>query len=52
MESEEEPDKRHWLQKLMDNPWVLLALAVVIPTLSYTIWGWIELMSVLEAKLP
>jgi hypothetical protein len=27
----------------MDNPWLLLALGVVIPTLSYTVWGWIEL---------
>lgn len=45
-------DDRHWLQRLMDNPWLLLALGVVLPTLSYTVWGWIELMTVSAAKLP
>ena len=35
--------KKHPLQKLMDNPWLLLVLGILIPTLSYTVWGWIEL---------
>jgi hypothetical protein len=48
----EKPKKIHWLQRLLDNPWVLLALGVIIPTLSYTVWGWIELVNLLEAKLP
>ena len=30
----------------------LLALGVAIPTLSYTIWGWIELLMLPAAKLP
>ena len=37
-------DKKHPLQKLMDNPWLLLTLGVLIPFVSYTIWGWIELL--------
>ena len=47
-----DPDKKHALQRLMDNPWILLALGVAIPTLSYTIWGWIELLMLPAAKLP
>ena len=37
-------EKKHPLQKLMDNPWLLLTLGVLIPFVSYTIWGWIELL--------
>lgn len=37
-------EKKHPLQKLMDNTWLLLALGVLIPFVSYTIWGWIELL--------
>ena len=47
-----EPNKKHPLQKLMDNPWLLLALGVLIPTLSYTVWGWIEILLVKPATLP
>lgn len=28
------------IQKILDNPWLLLVLGIVIPTLSYTVWGW------------
>ena len=42
----------HWLQRLMDNPWLLLVLGVVIPTLSYTIWGIIDLMLIPRAIIP
>lgn len=44
--------QKHALQRLMDNPWLLLALGIVIPFLSYTIWGWIEIASMPAAKLP
>jgi len=40
------------LQKLMDNPWLLLILGILIPTLSYTVWGWIELWLLPAATLP
>jgi hypothetical protein len=36
----------------MDNPWLLLALGVLIPLLSYTLWGWIELGNMPAGKLP
>ena len=47
-----EPDPKHPLQKLMDNPWLLLALGVAIPFLSYTLWGWLELIFLKPAALP
>ncbi len=50
--SERDPDNKHPLEKLMDNPWLLLVLGVVVPTLSYTVWGWIELWLLPAATLP
>jgi hypothetical protein len=47
-----EPNQKHPIQKLMDNTWLLLALGILIPTLSYTVWGWIELLLVKPAALP
>lgn len=47
-----EPNKKHPIQKLMDNTWLLLALGILIPFLSYTVWGWIELLFVKPATLP
>ena len=45
-------DRPHWLQRLLDNPWLLLVLGVLIPFLSYTLWGIVELRSVAPATLP
>ncbi|MBK7581442.1 MAG: hypothetical protein IPI67_14680 [Myxococcales bacterium] len=47
-----EPAQIHPIQKLLDNPWVLLALGVLLPTISYTIWGLIELQNLKPALLP
>ena len=47
-----EPNKKHPIQQLMDNTWLLLALGILIPFLSYTVWGWIELLNVKAATLP
>lgn len=47
-----EPDRKHPIQKLMDNPWLLLALGVIIPSVSYTLWGWLELLFLKPAQLP
>jgi hypothetical protein len=47
-----DPDSKHPLQRLLDNPWLLLVLGVVVPFASYTIWGWIELLLLPQATLP
>lgn len=36
----------------MDNPWLLLALGVIVPFISYTLWGMLEIASMPAAKLP
>jgi hypothetical protein len=46
-----EPNKHPW-QKVLDNPWLLLVLGVLIPILSYTAWGWAELLLTKPALLP
>lgn len=52
-DAEPTPEERpHWLQRLMDNPWLLLVLGLAVPLLSYTLWGWIELASLPDAPLP
>lgn len=47
-----ESTKTHPLQRLMDNPWILLALGVAIPVISYTAWGLIEYFTMPVARLP
>ncbi len=29
----------HFMQKLLDNQWILLAIGVLVPTVIYTLWG-------------
>ena len=41
-----EENKKPVIQRLMDNPWVLLVLGVLIPLVSYTLWGWIEILRI------
>lgn len=35
-----------FMQKLLDSPFVLLLIGVVVPTVSYTIWGIMEVVSI------
>jgi len=35
-----------FMQKLLDSPFVLLLLGVVFPTVSYTIWGIMEVITI------
>ena len=44
--------KEPLFKRLMDNPWLLLVLGVLIPFASYTLWGWVELGLVKTATLP
>ena len=38
------------MQKLLDNPFLLLFLGVVVPTVLYVIWGVMEIISIPIAK--
>jgi flagellar biogenesis protein FliO len=38
------------MQKLLDNPFLLLFLGVVIPTVLYLIWGVMEIITIPIAK--
>lgn len=51
-EGAEEPVNKSALHKLFDNPWLLLVLGFVVPFLSYTVWGWLELLLTTKAELP
>ena len=42
----------HWLERLLDNTWLLLAIGILLPAISYTLWGIVELSSVKPALLP
>lgn len=38
------------MQKLLDNPFILLFLGVMIPMIVYTLWGVIDILTVPLAK--
>lgn len=35
-----------WMQQLLDNPFILLFLGVMIPALLYTVWGVVEVAQI------
>ena len=39
-----------WMQKLLDNPFLLLFLVVLIPMVVYTLWGVIDILTIPVAK--
>ncbi len=39
-----------FMQRLLDNPFLLLFLGVVSPTVLYVIWGVMEIVSIPVAK--
>ena len=39
-----------FMQKLLDNPFILLFLGVVMPTVFYLIWGILEVAQIPLAK--
>ncbi len=49
---DEENKPQPLFRRLMDNPWLLLFLGVVIPFVSYTIWGWFEITQAKPDALP
>ena len=39
-----------FMQKLLDNPFLLLFLGVLIPMLVYNVWGVVEILTLPLAK--
>ncbi len=39
-----------FMQKMLDNPFILLFLGVMIPMVVYTLWGVIDILTVPLAK--
>ena len=39
----EEAQNRPLLQKLLDNMWLLLLLDMLVYSISYIAWGWMEI---------
>lgn len=45
-----EGERIPFMQQLLDNPFLLLFLGVVVPTVLYLIWGIMEIISIPIAK--
>lgn len=48
----EEQDKIPYIQKLFDNPFLLLVAGLVVMFGFYTLWGLYEIASLPKALLP
>jgi hypothetical protein len=46
----ERPERIPFMQRLLDDPFLLLFLGVTIPTVLYLVWGVMEVASVPVAK--
>ncbi len=45
-DKESKPERIPFMQRLLDNHFLLLFLGVVVPTVLYIIWGIIELTQI------
>jgi len=50
MNSQSHSEDVPFMQKLLDNPFLLLFLGVMVPMLVYTLWGVLEILTVPLAK--
>lgn len=48
--NDEDDDALPVMQQLLDNPFILLFLGVVVPTVLYLIWGVMEIVGIPIAK--
>jgi hypothetical protein len=49
-DADELEDGVPFMQQLLDNPFILLFLGVVVPTVLYVIWGVMEIVGIPLAK--
>ena len=50
MSHDDENDPVPLIQQLLDNPFLLLFLGVLIPMVVYTLWGVIDILTIPLAK--
>ena len=50
LKEETEEERIPTMQKLLDNPFLLLFLGVAVPTVLYVIWGVMEIVTIPIAK--
>ena len=48
--TDEQPPRIPFMQRVLDNPFLLLFLGVTIPTVLYIIWGVMEIAQIPIAK--
>ncbi len=48
--NEPDDEKVPLIQRLLDNPFLLLFLGVLIPMVVYTLWGVIDILTIPAAK--
>jgi hypothetical protein len=41
----QEPTEIPVMQRVLDNPFILLFIGIAVPTLTYIVWGIMELVS-------
>jgi hypothetical protein len=47
-----DPEKEPFAKRLMDSPFVLLALGLLVMVVFYTGWGLVEILTLPQATLP
>ncbi len=47
---DEDNEKVPLMQQLLDNPFLLLFLGVMVPMIVYTLWGVIDILTIPLAK--
>ena len=38
--------KFHYMQRLLDNQWIMLLLGILVPTVIYTLWGLYDVINI------
>ena len=39
-----------WMQQLLDNPFLLLFIGVMVPMIVYSLWGVIDILTIPQGK--
>lgn len=50
MSENDQNEKVPMMQQLLDNPFLLLFLGVLVPMVLYTLWGVIDILTIPAAK--